>query len=59
MKFKLWCIANGYTAKKIEEITGISRKTIWAYFQGQRTPTRVNEKKMKELLNMPSGLFDN
>ena len=59
MKFKLWCIANGFTAKKIEEITGISRRTIWAYFQGHRAPTRANEAKLKEMLNMPSGLFDN
>lgn len=58
MKFKLWCIENRYTAKKIEEITGISRKTIWAYWQGQRKPTRAKEAKLKEMLNMPSGLFD-
>jgi len=58
MKFKLWCIANGYTARKIEELTGISRKNIFAYFQGVRTPTRENEAKLKEVLGMPSGLFD-
>lgn len=58
MKFKLWCIENGYTAKKIEELTGISRRTIWAYFQGHRVPTRANERKLKEILKMPSGLFD-
>lgn len=58
MKFKLWCIANGYKAKKIEEITGISRKNIWAYWQGTRTPTRANEAILKEKLGIPSGLFD-
>ena len=58
MKFKLWCIANGYTARKVEELTGISRKNIWAYWQGTRTPTRENEKILKEKLDMPSGLFD-
>ena len=57
MKFKLWCIANGYTAKKIEAITGISCKSIWAYWQGIRTPTRAREEKLKEMLGMPSGLF--
>lgn len=58
MKFKLWCIANGYTARKIEEITGISRKNIWAYWQGNRNPTRANEARLKAMLGMPAGLFD-
>lgn len=58
MKFKLWCVANGYTAKKVEEITGISRKNIFAYWQGTRTPTRANEAILKEKLGIPSGLFD-
>lgn len=58
MKFKLWCIANGYTAKKIEELTGISRKCIWAYWQGVRTPSRKYEAVLKEVLGMPSGLFE-
>lgn len=57
MKFKLWCIANGYTAKKVEELTGISRRVIWSYWQGTRTPTREREKKLQEALGMPSGLF--
>lgn len=58
MKFKLWCIANGYTAKKVEELTGINRKNIWAYWQGIRTPNRVTEAKLKEVLGIPAGLFD-
>ena len=58
MKFKLWCIANGYTARKVEELTGISRKSIWAYWQGTRTPTRSAEAKLKEVLGIPAGLFD-
>lgn len=58
MKFKLWCIANGYTARKIEEITGIGYKNIYAYWQGNRLPTRKNEKILKEKLGIPSGLFE-
>lgn len=58
MKFKLWCIANGYTARRIEEITGISRMNIFAYWQETRTPSRANEAKLKEMLGMPSGLFE-
>ena len=58
MKFKLWCIANGFTARKVEELTGIRRQNIWAYWQGTRTPTRENEAILKEKLGMPSGLFE-
>ena len=58
MKFKLWCIANGYTARRIEEITGISRQSIFAYWQGTRTPSRSNEATLKKMLGMPAGLFD-
>jgi len=58
MKFKLWCIANGYTAKKIEEITGIKRQRIWSYWQGTRTPTRKTEAQLIEKLGMPAGLFN-
>lgn len=58
MRFKKWCRDNGYTARAIEELTGISYRTIWAYYQGTRAPTRKNEAKLKEKLGMPSGLFD-
>jgi len=58
MKFKLWCVANKYTARKIEELTGISRSNIFAYWQGTRKPSRANEALLKEKLDMPAGLFD-
>ena len=59
MKFKLWCIANGYTARKIEELTGVSHKNIWQYWQGTRTPSRKTENILKEKLGIPSGLVEN
>ncbi len=59
MRFKLWCIEHGYTAKKIEELTGVSRKNVWSYWQGTRKPNRKTEAKLKaNLEGMPSGLFD-
>lgn len=58
MKFKLWCVAHGYTARKIEELTGIGRKNIFAWWQELRKPTRANEAILKEKLGIPSGLFD-
>jgi transcriptional regulator with XRE-family HTH domain len=57
MKFKLWCIANGYTARKIEELTGIRKQNIFNYWQGVRTPTRATEKILQDKLGMPSGMF--
>lgn len=58
MEFKRWCKENGYTAKAIEELTGISQRNIWSYWQGSRKPTRKREALLKERLGMPSGLFD-
>lgn len=58
MKFKEWCKEKGYTALDIEAKTGIPRKTIWSYWHGARTPSRATEKKLKELVGIPSGLFD-
>jgi transcriptional regulator with XRE-family HTH domain len=58
MKFKLWCIANGFTARKVEELTGVSRCTIWSYWKGTRKPTRDREAMFKEKLGIPDGLFN-
>ena len=58
MKFKLWCIANGYGAKEVAEITGLSKQTIYFYWQGERAPSRATEKMLKEKLGIPDGLFD-
>ena len=46
--FKAFCVENGLTARKIEEDCGISRSTIWSYFQGQRVPSRKNMKVLSE-----------
>lgn len=47
-KFKLFCLSKGYTARKlseeVEEKTGvkIAVSTVFAYFQGARTPNKQN-----------------
>ena len=58
MRFKLWCMEHRYTARKIEEITGITRRSIFQYFQGVRVPSREREAFLMEKLGMPAGLFD-
>lgn len=46
--FKAFCVANGLTAKKIAEDCGMSVNTVWAYFQGKRTPNKRNMKILAE-----------
>lgn len=46
--FKVFCIANGLTAKKIAEDCGIPQSTIWSYYQGKRTPSKKNMKLLAE-----------
>ena len=58
MRFRLWCVENGYTAKRVEDVTGISKNCINAYWQGKRKPTRAREKVLIDKLGIPSGLFD-
>lgn len=58
MRFKLWCIEHGYTAKLVAEVTGISKSSVAAYWRGARKPTRAREKVLIEKLGIPSGLFD-
>lgn len=47
-KFKLFCMSKGYTAQDVSDLvmekTGkvISKSTVYAYFQGQRFPTKKN-----------------
>ena len=48
-KFKDWCAAKGYTAKYVAERTGISVYTVYAYFVGERYPSRRTLKKLEEV----------
>ena len=45
-KFKQWCIENRFRAADIANELGCSVKTIYAYMQGYRLPSR---KMMKEM----------
>lgn len=47
-RFRIFCMSRGYTAQGVSEAvkakTGrdIAKSTIYAYFQGQRFPTKKN-----------------
>ena len=57
MKFKKWCLENGYTAKKIEELTGIKARNVFAYWQEERAPSRKKIKILVETLGVPIEVF--
>lgn len=57
LKFKMWCIANGYTAKKVAELTGLKQSTIYQYFQGTRSPSKAAMKVLKEEIGADYELF--
>ena len=46
--FKQYCVDNGYTAETIAKKIGVSRRTVYAYYTGERLPSRRTMKKMEE-----------
>lgn len=48
-EFKKWCVKNGYTSRMISEKTGITARSILAYMQGVRYPSRQAMKKLEEV----------
>lgn len=58
-KFKEECLKKELTAKDIEEKTGIKIRTIYSYFDGSRSPSRINRRILREKLGIDtSKLFD-
>lgn len=58
-KFKRWCIDNRMRAADIAEAIGCSPKTIYAYMQGSRLPSRRMERLMREKLGIETKeIFD-
>lgn len=58
-KFKSLCAERNLTAKMIEEITGLSKRTIYSYFQGSRTPSSTTRKLLRDKLGIDtSKIFD-
>lgn len=58
-KFRKWCTENGLTARKIEEETGIKKRTVNSWFSGERSPSAPSRKKLREKLKIDtSQLFD-
>ena len=57
MTFTEWCKQSGYTSQQLANMVGVSKKSIDAYRQGARTPTRRIENRLKSI-GMPAGMFD-
>lgn len=46
-KFREWAKANNITAAEIGQRVGVSKYTVYAYFRGERLPSRNVEKRME------------
>ena len=51
-RFKKWCVENRMRAADIADAIGCSPKTVYAYMQGSRLPSRKMERLMKERLDI-------
>ena len=51
-KFADWCRANGLTAVEVAERIGCSKSTVYAYWYGQRLPSRRTMKRMEAVLGV-------
>lgn len=49
-KFKQACRENGYTARRVADVTGLSLSTVHSYFQGVRYPSRRTKRILIERL---------
>lgn len=46
-KFREFCKANNLTAAEVAERIGVSKYTVYAYFRGERLPSRRTMKRME------------
>lgn len=51
-KFKNWCKEQNLTAEAVAEKIGCSKRTVYAYFCGDRLPSRRTMKRMEEELGI-------
>lgn len=51
-KFKKWCIENRMRAADVAKVLECSPKSIYAYMQGYRLPSRKTERLMREKLGI-------
>ena len=58
-EFKRVCKKRKLTARIIEEKTGISKRTIYSYFSGDRSPSKPTRKILREKLGIDTAkIFD-
>lgn len=46
-KFREFCKVNNLTAAEVAERIGVSKYTVYAYFRGERLPSRRTMKRME------------
>lgn len=51
-EFKRWAVENHMRAADIAKAVGISSKSVYAYLQGWRLPSRSTMRKMEEALGI-------
>ena len=51
-EFKRWAVENHMRASDIAKAVGISTKSVYAYLQGWRLPSRNTMRKMEEALGI-------
>jgi transcriptional regulator with XRE-family HTH domain len=51
-KFREFCFQNNLTAKKVAEITGLSKSSVDAYCQGIRSPSPKSRAILRDKLHI-------
>ena len=51
-KFAEWCREQGMTAAQVADRLGLSKSTVYAYYYGQRLPSRRTMKQMEAELGI-------
>lgn len=57
-KFRNYCDEKGYTKEYVAEAIGLKPRAVYAYFIGERVPSRKVLKKMQDVFDIdPNELF--
>lgn len=54
-QFKIWCKSQGFTASDVAEKLGVSKSSVYKYWQNVSKPSRKIEKKIVEVFNIDTN----